>query len=281
MNLLKARAKRFFVFPYVVLCALASLHSVWQLLFGSGFSLSWFGAWLAVTPVPLFVLLLYRVAFVQVGRLMIVQVSAALLGALLVVVEMQPLPTIYALSLGLGGVLLYVFWYSYLDRDDNKLLIAGQALPDFHLRAADGQLRSSSEFQGRKAVLLFFRGNWCPLCRSQLHEFSLYCENFVKHGLRVVLVSNQAVADSLAILGELPAGVEVYSDPALEAARALDIVHRLGVPAGLTYAGGDTLLPTMLLVDELGVLRYVDMPENFRIGPQPRRLLAALEEHWL
>ncbi|WP_372863336.1 redoxin domain-containing protein [Spongiibacter sp.] len=281
MTLIKALAKRFFVLPYLLLCVAASLHCAWQMLFGSGFSLSWFGAWLSVTPVPLFVLLLYSAAFLHVSRFIVVQLIAALLGAFLVVIEMQPLPTVYALSLGLGGVLLYVFWYSYLDRDDNPLLAVGRPLPLFKLRGSLGEVRASSEFQGRKTLLLFFRGNWCPLCRSQLHEFSLYCQNFIDYGMRVALISSQPVAASKKILAGLPEEVELYSDPSLEAARALDIIHPFGTPFGVGPAVSDTVLPTLLLVDEAGVIRYVDLPENFRIGPQPRRLLAALEEHWV
>ena len=279
MTPVKALAKRFFVLPYILLCGAASLHSAWQL--STGFSLSWFGAWLAVTPVPLFIALLYSVAFVHVGRFIVVQLIAALLGALLVVVEMKILPTIYGLSLGLGGVFLYVFWYSYLDRDDNPELVVGHELPHFELIDADGQTVSSERFQGRKTAYLFFRGSWCPLCRSQLHEFMGYCQAFLGHGVRLVLVSPQSVVDSRKLLGELPDGIELFSDPSLTAASALHIVHTAGMPFGVPFGSRDTVLPSLLFVDESGVIRYADLPENFRIGPQPKRLLSALEEHWL
>jgi len=279
MTSLKALAKRFFVLPYILLCGAASLHSAWQL--SGGFSLSWFGAWLAVTPVPLFVALLYSVAFVHVGRFIVIQLIAALLGAMLVVVEMDIVPTIYGLSLGLGGVFLYVFWYSYLDRDDNPELIVGHALPHFELQNERGECVGSEQFQGRKTAFLFFRGSWCPLCRSQLHEFMGYCREFLGHGIRLVLVSPQSVAESRKLAGDLPAGVDVYSDPSLNAAKALHIVHAAGMPFGVPLGSRDTVLPTLLVVDESGVIRYADLPENFRIGPQPKRLLSALEEHWL
>ena len=53
------------------------------------------------------------------------------------------------------------------------------------------------------------------------------------------------------------------------------------MPFGVPLGSRDTVLPTLLVVDESGVIRYADLPENFRIGPQPKRLLSALEEHWL
>lgn len=280
MTSIKALAKRFFVLPYLLLCTAASLHCAWQLLWGQGFNLSWLGAWLAVTPVPIFVVMLYGAAFPQPGRFIVIQLITAMVGAALVVVQMDPLPTFYALSLGLGGVLLYVFWYSYLDRHDNALLSVGQSLPTFSLLAEDGAAVSSQQFTGRKTVYLFFRGSWCPLCRSQLREFREHCRQFTELGLKVVLISPQAVAQSRELLGELPEGVELYSDPSLSAAKALHIFHPLGMPFGVA-GGPDTVLPSLLMVDEAGVIRYVDLPENFRIGPQPTRLLSALEENWL
>lgn len=281
MNLLKARAKRYFVTPYVLLCGATSLHCFSQMLSTPGFSLSWFAAWLAVTPVPLFVLLLYWVPFVNAGRFVGIQIVAAMIGAALAVIEMQPLPTFYALMPGLAGVLVYVYWYSYLDRDDNPRLNVGQPLPAFHVEDGDGTQVDTASWLGRKNLLIFFRGSWCPLCRSQLFELSSYFSALREQGLHLVLISDQSVADSRKLIGELPAGVEVYCDRGLQAARVLGLVHPFGVPAGVLVAGPHTTLPSLILIDEAGTIRYADLPENFRVGPRPAQLIKVLEQKWL
>ncbi|WP_022957894.1 redoxin domain-containing protein [Spongiibacter tropicus] len=281
MNLLKALAKRYFVTPYVLLCGAASLHALWQMWVEPGFSLSWFAAWLAVTPVPVFVLLLYLVPFVNTGRFVVIQILAAMIGAALAVVEMHPLPTFYALVPGLAGVLIYVYWYSYLDRDDNPRLTVGQALPAFHLQDRTGEHVDSASFVGRKTLLLFFRGGWCPLCRSQLYEFSSYFDALREYGLHIVLISDQAVDESEKLVGTLPQGVEVYFDSGLQAARTLGLVHPFGVPAGVFAKGPHTSLPSLILSDESGTIRYADLPENFRVGPRPAQLIKVLEQQWL
>ncbi|HCS29533.1 MAG TPA: hypothetical protein DIW43_18910, partial [Spongiibacteraceae bacterium] len=90
-----------------------------------------------------------------------IQLSGALLGGGLAVVELQPIvPVLYALLLGLGGVLSYIFWYSLLDRGENSVLRPGQLLPEFELEDADGNAVSSRRFQGRKLLMMFYRGNW-------------------------------------------------------------------------------------------------------------------------
>ena len=48
----------------------------------------------------------------------------------------------------------------------------GQSMPDFTLPDGEGHPVSLSRFRGRQPVLLlFYRGDWCPYCISQLEDF--------------------------------------------------------------------------------------------------------------
>ncbi len=275
---IQALAKRFFVIPYLILCGMASIHAAWQLWTADTFSVPWLGAYIAVTPVLVFVPLLYLLPLVYATPYIFVQLGAAMLGALLVVIELEPLPTLYGLVLGLGGVFTYVFWYSFLDRGDNPLLRIGRPLPGFTLSDAEGRDVHSTAFLGKKTVFVFYRGSWCPLCRTQLRDFLHSSAEFAEKGVQMVLVGPQPSAMGTRLLSEHGVQAQILFDRDLGAARTLGIEHRNGVPFGVWWSESpNTVLPSLLYVDESGVIRYTDLPENFRAGPRPGPFLKALE----
>lgn len=278
MRAIQALAKRFFVIPYLCLCGVASLHASWQLWTADTLSLPWLGAFLAVTPVLVFVPLLYLLPLVYATPYIFVQLATAMLGALLVIIDLQPLPTLYGLVLGLGGVFTYVFWYSFLDRQDNPLMRVGRKLPAFSLSDGGGREISSDSFLGKRTVFVFLRGNWCPLCRTQLRDFIHSSAELAARGVQLILVAPAPMALGTRLLSRHGVEAQILIDQDLSAAKALGIEHENGVPFGVWWGEGpDTVMPSLLYIDEAGIIRYTDLPENFRAGPRPGPLLQALE----
>lgn len=275
-----SRLKRWYAIPYLLLCIGVSVQSISHLLGDTGFSLSWLGAAVAVVPLVLFMTMVYSRPYSRVVRFIAIPVVMALLGAVLAVIEMRPLPTFYTLFFGVGGVLVYVFWYTYLDRSDNVLLRKGAQLPDFELTSLQGDVVSTSNFLGRQVLWVFFRGNWCPMCQAQLADLANEYDALRERGIEVVLVSPQNRERSAALQSRLGASMQFYVDDNNQAAHKLGIVHRYGVPLGILGYGQDTVLPTVLMTDEAGKLIYVDLTDNFRIRPRAEALKEVLDEAW-
>lgn len=274
-----SRLKRWYAIPYLLLCVGVSVQSITHLLGDKGLSLSWLGAAVAVVPLVLFMTLVYSRPYSRVVRFIAIPVVLALLGAVLAVIEMRPLPTFYTLFFGVGGVLVYVFWYTYLDRSDNVLLRKSAQLPDFELTSLQGDVVSASSFLGRQVLWVFFRGSWCPMCQAQLADLVKEYDAISERGVEVVLVSPQSRERSAALQSRLGATMQFYVDHN-KAAHKLGIVHRYGVPLGILGYGRDTVLPTVLMTDEAGKLIYVDLTDNFRIRPQAQTLIEVLDEGW-
>ena len=275
-----SRLKRWYAIPYLLLCIGVSVQSISHLLGDTGFSLSWLGAAVAVVPLVLFMTMVYSRPYSRVVRFIAIPVVMALLGAVLAVIEMRPLPTFYTLFFGVGGVLVYVFWYTYLDRSDNVLLRKGAQLPDFELTSLQGDVVSTSNFLGRQVLWVFFRGNCCPMCQAQLADLANEYDALRERGIEVVLVSPQNRERSAALQSRLGASMQFYVDDNNQAAHKLGIVHRYGVPLGILGYGQDTVLPTVLMTDEAGKLIYVDLTDNFRIRPRAEALKEVLDEAW-
>ncbi|MBB3047389.1 peroxiredoxin [Litorivivens lipolytica] len=271
--------KRYFVVPFLLACLLGAAHSLWHIATASPVDLAWYGAALALLPMLGFMIYLGASSQARTSETMPLQVGAAAVGALLSLAGDQPLlPMIYAWVVGLGGVLAYVFWYSRLGRSDNALLKAGQALPDFELEDADGNAIPSRKLLGRKLILLFYRGNWCPLCVAQVRELAERYRELAERGVDVALVSPQPHKQTRELAAKFDVPLQFFVDRDGRAARKLNILHEGGIAAGISGYGVDTVLPTVLMVDEQGTLLYADLTDNYRVRPEPEAFLSLLDK---
>src|SRR5262245_59605327 len=93
----------------------------------------------------------------------------------------------------------------------SNLLRPGDRFPTFSVDLVGGDtLELPSALAGRHAVVLLFRGAWCPYCNAQLRAFERARERLERDGVSVVALS---VDDEVAT-------------------RQLIDKHRLGFPVG-------------------------------------------------
>jgi peroxiredoxin len=69
-------------------------------------------------------------------------------------------------------------------------LVNGQALPTLQVElVGGGTLSLPEDLNGSFAVVLLYRGSWCPYCAAQLAAFSRAKDAFDEVGLKVVALS--------------------------------------------------------------------------------------------
>src|ERR1700735_5308427 len=97
------------------------------------------------------------------------------------------------------------------------LLGPGAASPALPL-APPGQpaLTLPDAFAGHFAVVLFFRGSWCPYCNAQLRAFQRAQEKLDELGIKVVALSvdDEATTQVLIAMPELSCPAAHSADPA-------------------------------------------------------------------
>ncbi|WP_420595506.1 peroxiredoxin family protein [Deinococcus sp.] len=59
-----------------------------------------------------------------------------------------------------------------------------------------GTLNLPADLAGGWSVVLFYRGDWCPFCRSQLTDFQKHLEQFSALNVKVVALSVDSQADA-------------------------------------------------------------------------------------
>jgi len=178
-----------------------------------------------------------------------------------------------------AGLLLYLYWYSEFHLPKSRFLTVGQNLPRFEAFDLTGMPVDSSSLAGSPALILFYRGNWCPVCTAQIHELAREYGELSRRGIRVVLVSPQPDNQSADLASRVALPFEFWEDRGNAAARALNIVDPAGLPLGMEALGygSDTPLPTAILVDAQGTILYSDQAENYRVRPEPRAYLEAFD----
>jgi len=279
---INARYKSLFIFPAVGVVTVLLVISILQAIFDWNQRTAWIGAAIASLPLPI---LMARLMFSRVERTSDNLPSLLLLaGAGFIVAIWQQFvefrsgwpPTAVAGCAALIFV-LYVFWYSRFDRIASGQLSVGSKLPDFQLPDSDGEQFDSALLRGSPAVLLFYRGNWCPLCMAQITEIAERYKDLEALGINVVLISPQpdAASRNLATLHDVP--FRFLVDTGNQVAESLDIGVKNGVPIGMPggYAS-DTVMPTLIVTNANGTIIFSDQTDNYRVRPEPDIYLAIL-----
>jgi peroxiredoxin len=174
--------------------------------------------------------------------------------------------------------------------DASKFAEAGATIADFTLPDADGADVSLAELTADgPAVLVFYRGQWCPYCNLTLRAYQAeLVPELGKHGARLAAVSPQLPDGSAATKESNELGFPVLSDVGNVVARGLGLTFTVaedvrptlsGIGADLAKHNGEWELahPAVLVVDRERVIRFVDVHPDYTTRTEPAQILEAVE----
>ncbi len=168
----------------------------------------------------------------------------------------------------------------------------GDELAPFALPDATGHARTLDELTaGGPAVVVFYRGGWCPYCNVALRTYQRdLLPHLGAYSARLVAISPEMPDASLTAQEKAELTYTVLSDTGAELASSLGITfepsedgltaqRELGVDIRSTRADGGTVLPmpTVLIVDRNRVLRFVDIHPDYTGRTEVNDILAALQ----
>jgi peroxiredoxin len=128
------------------------------------------------------------------------------------------------------------------------MIAVGVQAPDFTLRNQDGEKVSLSDYKGRKVLLVFYPGDFSPVCGDQLSIYQEVKPEIEGKGVELVGISVDSFFAHKAFQEKLGIDTTLLSDfePKGEVARAYDsYVEKLG------FANR-----TLVLVNEDGVVAW-------------------------
>ncbi|MDQ1084587.1 MULTISPECIES: peroxiredoxin-like family protein [Microbacterium] len=168
----------------------------------------------------------------------------------------------------------------------------GASAPDAALLAVDGSETSFSDARdGKAAVVVFYRGAWCPYCNITLRA---YQEKLVpalhERGATLIAVSPQTPDGSSQSVTNGSLDFTVLSDPGNRLADQFGIVTEpsAAARAAHTELGFDVAdsnadesaripFPSVYVIDEAGVVRFADVHVDYTTRTEPEEIIAALE----
>ena len=167
----------------------------------------------------------------------------------------------------------------------------GTRLPDGELLDVAGQPTTLAETLGGKpAVIVFYRGGWCPYCNITLRTYQAQLvPALAERGISVIAISPQTPDGSLSTKEAKELTFTVLSDPGNQIARQLGILTapsdgartaqlQLGLDLTQVNADGTTGLPmpTVIIAGADGVIRWIDVHLDYTARTEPGQILQAI-----
>jgi peroxiredoxin len=168
---------------------------------------------------------------------------------------------------------------------------AGDLLEPFTLDDATGARVSLDQLVASgPAVIVFYRGGWCPYCNLALRTYQReLLPQLDAFGARLVAISPQSPDESLSTVEKAALEFTVLSDPGSRLAYRIGIAfeqaddvlaaqRKLGLDLSKVNAEGAVRLPrpTVLVVDRDRTVRFVDVQPDYTARTEVADIIAAL-----
>ncbi|MDX1891639.1 peroxiredoxin-like family protein [Mycolicibacterium sp. 050158] len=168
----------------------------------------------------------------------------------------------------------------------------GTALPDAELLDVNSAPTTLGRLRGdRPAVVVLYRGAWCPYCNIALRTYQTdLVPALTERGVELIAVSPQKPDGSLSSVERNELTFTVASDPGNQLAAALGVLTRpsadslaaqrsLGLDLTEVNADGqaNVPMPTVLVVDGTGVIRWIDVHPNYATRSEVADILVAVD----
>ncbi len=234
------------------------------------------GMMLSAAPLALF--LIYILTFKQLARtskhLYTIQLSSLVGFVICLYLTVQHQDHHFVLFLAAGSyviTLCYIYWYSQNNRVKSPHLKIGHKLPDFSIQDSNGHTITAAELRTQPTVLMFTRGNWCPLCMAQINEVVAAYQQLDDLGVQVAVVASQPEKNTQSLAARFAVPILFLIDKNQQLGRQLGLIHSNGLPFGFQTFGhqSDQYYPTVIATDDRGIIIYSDQTDNYRLRPEP------------
>jgi len=168
----------------------------------------------------------------------------------------------------------------------NIRVSVGDMVPDFQVLDSEGTQFSAQELKGQRTLFKFYRGSWCPYCSAELKMFESVAADA---GVQVVALSGDSVEDAASHKHRDGLSHRLLSDSDLNVIKLFGVEHHkalgadsgetktiLGMPMPMKLKFKSMAIPTTLLVDETGTIRWIDQSDDYRIRAGHDRIVKAV-----
>jgi len=177
------------------------------------------------------------------------------------------------------------------DPSSIKPLEVGEAIPNVSIQASNGEPASFEAIvEGKKTVLIFYRGGWCPYCMKHLSSLMEVEDRLQELGYQLIAISPDRPEKLNDSLEANPFAYEIYSDSEMNLAKAFGLAFRVddetlkmlndyGIDLEEASGKEHRLLPVpaVYLINEEGTINYRYYNPDYSIRLSAEEILQAAE----
>lgn len=168
-------------------------------------------------------------------------------------------------------------------------LAVGARLPDVTVRTEkDVPIKLAAALKSEPAVILFYRGGWCPYCTKHLTAMMDIEEKLRGEGYSIFAISTDQPSKLAATPDREKLKYTLLSDSKMDAADAFGITFTVSDETLEKYKGYNIDLeaasgekhhklphPAVYIVDREGVIRFAHVNKDYKVRLKPEEVLAA------
>jgi peroxiredoxin len=169
--------------------------------------------------------------------------------------------------------------------------LPGSTAPQTTLEDIDGKrIALADALGGKPAVLVFYRGGWCPFCNMQLSELRKLAPDLRAQGVQLIAISPDRPAKMRETLDTHALDYTLLSDHTAEAIKAFGIAFEVDAQTLEKYASyGIDLeeasgaqhhalpVPSVFVIDAQGIVQFGYSNPDYRTRVPERLIRAAVE----
>lgn len=173
--------------------------------------------------------------------------------------------------------------------DQVKPINVGASFPVARVQSEEGKtVKLYRTLAEKPAVVVFYRGSWCPFCMKQLASLQEIAGELEAMGVTLVAVTPdkpENIADARKKAGLT---FPIFSDGELDMAKAMGVAFQLDKKTAERYkktlkesTGHDTgqlPVPAVFLKDAEEIVRYVHVDPDYKVRLSNEELLAAVKK---
>lgn len=171
-----------------------------------------------------------------------------------------------------------------------KPIQPGVKVPDVTVRNLENkEVKLGEVVKGKRTIVIFYRGGWCPFCNKHLSELGAAKEEFTKMGYQVVAISPDTPTELNKTLDKSELDFTLVSDSKADAMKAFGVAYRMPDEVFSTYKNNYNIdveaasgqnhhilpVPALFLIDEKGMVRFTHANPDIRVRMSSKEVLEA------
>ncbi len=198
------------------------------------------------------------------------------------------------LGLVVGAMILVFLTQRKTPLGDIKIKVGEPYIP-FSAKTPEGEDYSSDAFKGKRILFKLFRGGWCPYCSQELIIFNEMIDEMAEYDVSLVALSKDEPDQAVVHRNRDDLTFQLLSDAELKVVRSYGVEHHKtlgqssvaksklggifgGVVFGLApFKVMSMAIPTSVLIDEEGIVRWIDQSEDIRLRSSREMVMGAIK----